>query len=92
MTVEGFVRMSGALMGFARESFGAGERSAGAAALTVVPGGLVSGSGSAVAAFDAESDLLGGHLAALGDPMRWDPISSTVRSRRRRSGVTGWMR
>jgi hypothetical protein len=66
MSMEGFVRMSGALMGIARESFGTGMP-AGDPVATVPPRpDGPSGSGVAVTAFDAGSDVVRQHLDALG--------------------------
>jgi peptidoglycan DL-endopeptidase CwlO len=69
MSLEGFVHASGAAMGLARDSFGAGAASevAPAASAPAVPGGPAPGTGRALEAFDTESGQLNGHALALGE-------------------------
>ncbi|OMC13511.1 C40 family peptidase [Mycobacterium sp. SP-6446] len=69
MSLEGFVRATGAAMGAARDSFGGGDagRAAPPAGAPVTPRGPGLGTGRAIEAFDTESDRLNGHAAALAE-------------------------
>ena len=76
MSVEGFVRASGALMGLARESFGSGGPDGGpGGSVGPAPQGPAGAQGAAANGFDNESGVVGGHVAALDEHDR--------RSRRR---------
>jgi cell wall-associated NlpC family hydrolase len=66
MSVEGFVRASGALMGIARDAFGAGVGSVGSPPISPVPD-APAGTGAAHSAFDNGSQAIGAQLAALDD-------------------------
>src|ERR1700758_157692 len=68
MSLEGFVRASGAVMGVARESFGAGGTPGSPGVLGSGPAAGVAGSeGLAADGFHTESGVLDGHVMALGD-------------------------
>jgi hypothetical protein len=69
MSLEGFVRASGAVMGLARESFGAGGGPGGVSLLDapLAPQGSASGSGAAAQGFSQESDAVGRDAQALAD-------------------------
>ena len=67
MSLEGFVRASGALMGVARESFGAGGPLGAVGLAPVPPRGPRLASGRAADGFDAESHVVASDVSALGD-------------------------
>jgi peptidoglycan DL-endopeptidase CwlO len=71
MLLEAFARASGAAMGLARDSFGVGVGVGGGAVTTsrLAPmrAAAVSGSGQAAAAFTNESNIVDGHVSALGE-------------------------
>ncbi len=68
MSLEGFVRASGAVMGSAREAFGPGGAAVPArGGVGVLPGGPASASGAAADGFDDETRELGAHVSALSE-------------------------
>jgi Transglycosylase SLT domain len=70
MSLEIFVRASGAVMGLARDSFSLGQAGGSGSAtgpLSTPTAAAVSGSGQAVSAFNNESGVMVGQLSALGE-------------------------
>ena len=70
MSLEIFVRASGAVMGLARDSFSLGQAGGSGSAtgpLSTLTAAAVSGSGQAVSAFNNESGVMVGQLSALGE-------------------------
>jgi peptidoglycan DL-endopeptidase CwlO len=66
MSVEGFVRASGALMGIARDAFGAGVESVGSRPIPPAPG-APAGAGAALSALADRRAAIGAQLAALAE-------------------------
>jgi hypothetical protein len=66
VTMEGFVRMSGTVMGLARESFGTGIPAGKPAPMVRPRPDDPSGSGAAARAADSDAAAVGHHLDALG--------------------------
>jgi peptidoglycan DL-endopeptidase CwlO len=66
MSVEGFVRASGALMGIARDAFGAGVGSVGSPAIPPAPG-APAGTGAALSALADRRAAIDAQLAALAE-------------------------
>ena len=66
MSLEGFVRQSGALMGVARDSFGSQVPGAPSPMVASVPAGPGGAQGLAAEGFDGESGVLDGQVSVLG--------------------------
>ena len=66
MSLEGFVRQSGALMGVARDSFGSQVPGAPSPVLASVPAGPGGAQGLAAEGFAGESGVLDGQVSVLG--------------------------